>query len=126
MLGAIMDRDQITQNATPFVDNIDDALRRCGVSADTLSACEKQALDQQGYLALPGVLPANDLVRLRAAFEAAAGPAAQTGDRQTGPRHLDLTSCPDAVPAEFYLHPRVLAAVHHVLQRSFKVFVLSG
>ena len=42
-----MDRDQLTQNETPFVDNIDDALRRCGVSADTLSARERQALDQQ-------------------------------------------------------------------------------
>src|SRR4051794_13461388 len=92
------------------VNGIEDAPRHCGVTDTTLAPREKDALDRQGYLVLPGVIGDDRLARLRAAFETGAGQGRRSGigcDLDwNGPVYDGLST-----------HPRVQAAVYHALCR---------
>ena len=110
-----------------IVNGIEDALRQCGVTEKTLTPAEKESLDRQGNIVLTNVIDGGWLARLRTAFESAIGQGrpATTG-KQSGTRHVENLAWKDEAFDNIYTHPRVLAAVHHVLGRSFKVFLLSG
>jgi ectoine hydroxylase-related dioxygenase (phytanoyl-CoA dioxygenase family) len=101
--------------ATTPVTGIDDALRQCGVTDRTLTPAEKTALDRHGYLVWPGVMGRAWLAGVRAAFETAIA----RGGRHGAHVHLDWT---DPVFDAIYTHPKVLAAVYHVLGRPFQTF----
>src|SRR5262245_1285262 len=96
------------------VDGIEEALRLCGVTATTLAQREKDALDRLGYLVLPAVMDRAWLAGLQSAFDAALGQGRRHGQHV----HLEWQ---DAVFDRVHSHPRVLAAVYHVLRRSFRV-----
>jgi len=109
------------------VNGIEDALRQCGVTETTLAPGEKDALDRHGYLLLPAVMDAVWLEQLRVTFEGALGEGRQTANvQQSGTRHLGDLANKDEAFDGVYTHPKVLAAVYHVLGRSFRVLHLSG
>jgi ectoine hydroxylase-related dioxygenase (phytanoyl-CoA dioxygenase family) len=113
--------------AETVVNGIEDALRQCGATETTLSQGEKDALDQHGYLVLPDVVDATGLDRLRAAFESVIGQGQQKASaKQSGTRHVGDLANKDAAFDVVYTHPKVLAAVYHVLRCSFRLYQLSG
>lgn len=112
---------------TATIRGIEEALKHCGVAETTLALAEKDALDRQGYLVFPAIAPKEWLARLRTAFEAAVGQGPQpTSGKQSGTRHVEGLASKDAAFDGVYTHSKVLAAVYHVLKRSFKIFQLSG
>lgn len=106
---------------------IDDILAQCGVTEGTLSQPEKDALDRDGYFVAAGLVDDVWLKSLRAEFESAGdknghGPV----NKDAGTRHInDLVSCGD-VFAGVYTHPKILAAVYHVLGCSFRLGQIGG
>ncbi len=106
---------------------IDDVLKECGVTESTLSGAEKEALDRAGYVLLPDVIDSPWLGKLRTAFESAIDQEQSTPkEKQTGTRHASDLIQKDPAFHGVLTHPKILAAVYHVLRRSFKVFVLGG
>jgi ectoine hydroxylase-related dioxygenase (phytanoyl-CoA dioxygenase family) len=104
---------------TTPVTAIDDALRQCGVTDGTLTPAEKAALDGHGYVVWPSVMGRAWLARVRAAFETAVAEGGRHG------RHVHLPWTDPAFDA-IYTHPKVLAAVYHVLGRPFRTFPPAG
>ena len=68
---------------------------------------------------MPDVIDAGWMARIRTAFERAA--AERSGTRHAG----DLIQKDEAFDGVL-THPKILAAVYHVLRRSFKVLALGG
>ena len=106
------------------------ALEALGVSEDTLSKREKQQLDELGYLPLPGLITAQQVRTIRARVEQL---IAEEGDQAGGEFHQEagtqrLANLVDKDPLFeiCYSHPRVLAAMNHVLKRDFKLSSLNG
>jgi len=106
------------------------ALHELGVRAETLSTDEKKFLDENGYLPIYNLLPpeqmhamADRLVALAAAEEAAAGT-----EFSQEPGTIRLANLVDKDPLFeiCFTHPRVLAAIAHVLQGDLKLSSLNG
>jgi ectoine hydroxylase-related dioxygenase (phytanoyl-CoA dioxygenase family) len=114
-------------SAEMTLSGIEDVFRECGVTETTLSPAEKESLDRLGYVVLPGVIDAGWLARLREAFERAVDRGqATTDNKRSGTRQAgDLVQKDEAFDGVL-THPRILAAVYHVLRRSFKVLALGG
>ncbi|HET6371977.1 MAG TPA: phytanoyl-CoA dioxygenase family protein [Candidatus Polarisedimenticolia bacterium] len=113
----------------PHVVNVEipEALRQCGVAESTLAPWEKDALDQNGYVLLAQVIDTHRLEQLRAAFESVMSrEPPEENDRSRGTRHAADLPKKDAAFDEVHTHPRLLAAVHHVLRRPFRVFQVAG
>src|SRR5262245_35257210 len=104
---------------SPGLSGIEEALRQCGVTEQTLTSAEKVAIDQDGYLVLANVLDRHRLTLLRAAFDLAVG----QGHRSGVGCELDYN---DAVFDGIAMHQRVLAAAYHALRRPFVVSGLRG
>ena len=107
--------------------SIEDALREAGVTPATLTADETRRLDEDGYLLLSAVYDDATCERLRGAFErVAARERGEAGGRESGTRHpRDLLNRePEFLAA--CLHPRILAAAHRVLLRSFRLTQCAG
>src|SRR4051794_18971660 len=105
--------------STALANEMEGALRQCGVTAKTLTEREKGSLDRQGYVVLPGAIEDDWLARLRAAFETALAQGGRHGQHV----HLDWL---DPVFDGVYTQPKVLAAVYHLLRRPFKTFPPAG
>jgi len=91
------------------------ALHALGVRPDTLTSAEKQQLDEQGYLPLHGIFTRAQAAAMKAAMEAlfvAEGTVApaECGSMQNKSEAFDIC----------LTHPRVIAAVAHVLQAEFR------
>lgn len=105
-------------------------LAALGVGETTLTEAEKRSLDVDGYVLLYGVLDAGWIGRLRAVYEALMQKEGQSAGfevhQEKGTRRLaDLVNKGEVFDG-LYVHPRVLAAVHHVLQRPFKLSSLNA
>jgi ectoine hydroxylase-related dioxygenase (phytanoyl-CoA dioxygenase family) len=93
---------------------IEEALHDLGVRPDTLSPLEKETLDREGFLYLRGVLPPQQAERMREttyelfARQRAQGPEAKTDCEQIQNQSDVFDIC--------FTHPRVLAAVYHVIR----------
>jgi len=106
---------------------IEDVLKECGVTDATLAPAEKDSLDRNGYVVLPGVIDADWLAALRKAFENATGESQPTAnDKQSGTRQANDLIQKDEAFDGVLTHPKILAAAYHALRRSFKVLVLGG
>ena len=103
----------------------DDDLRRCGLDVGTLSSAEQEALDRDGYVVFPSVIDANSLDRLRKAFEEASSQGRQVS-KESGTRHINDIVNGDPVFQDVYTHPKILAAVHHVLRCLFRLSQIGG
>ncbi|HSS49781.1 MAG TPA: phytanoyl-CoA dioxygenase family protein [Thermoanaerobaculia bacterium] len=95
------------------------ALRDLGVTDDVLTQAEKDQLDRDGYLPLEGVLPLEEVSALNkrlAELTAAEGDRAglEVHQEKGTDRLADLVN-KDAKFEVCFSHPRVLAAMKHVL-----------
>ncbi|HEX5734528.1 MAG TPA: phytanoyl-CoA dioxygenase family protein [Blastocatellia bacterium] len=112
---------------TAAINTIEDALWQCGVNDSTLVQTERDSLDRHGYILLPDVLDSDRLSWLRAAFESASSEGRHTADsRQSGTQHVTDLAWKGTSFQIAYTHPKLLAAVYHILGRPFRVFQLSG
>jgi ectoine hydroxylase-related dioxygenase (phytanoyl-CoA dioxygenase family) len=106
-----------------------DALSALGVTDSTLSPAEKDHLDRQGYLPLPNILSPEQIAEIIAATDALiALEGAEAGKevhQEAGTTRLsDLVN---KVPAceVCFTHPRVLAAIAHVLRGDLRLSSLN-
>ncbi|MEM1211755.1 MAG: phytanoyl-CoA dioxygenase family protein [Planctomycetota bacterium] len=110
--------------------DINQALIDLGVSDATLTSQERQALDSDGYVVLEGVIDSAWLEGLRGTFEALyereGASAGSEVHQEAGTRRLSDLVNKDELFDRVYTHPRVLAAVAHVLQRPFKLSSLNA
>jgi ectoine hydroxylase-related dioxygenase (phytanoyl-CoA dioxygenase family) len=100
--------------------NVQEALSALGVRHDTLSQAEKDQLEAHGYLPLPDLIPAETLDRLRwRTDELIALEGAEAGKevhQEAGATRLSDLVNKDPVFDLCFTHPRVLAAISHVLK----------
>ena len=101
-----------------------EALEALGVRPATLSAAEKAHLDREGYLPLPGILDGQQVAALLAAAEAVY--ADEGTGREGGPAESSYMQNKAAGFDICFTHPRVLAAVCHVLDGPIKSFGVHG
>lgn len=103
------------------------ALSQMGVTTETLCAEERHLLDERGYVILSDLYDKALLSQLQTAFETiAAGERQGAGGRESGTRHPhDLLNHEQAF-LQACLHPKILAAAHHVLRRAFRLTQCEG
>ncbi|HEX4141182.1 MAG TPA: phytanoyl-CoA dioxygenase family protein [Candidatus Methylacidiphilales bacterium] len=106
------------------------ALRELGVTEDTLTAEEKRRLDEDGYLALPGILDLSQLKAIRARLEELLTLERENAGREVHQeegtaRLANLVDKGDCFRV-FFTHPRVLAALAHVLGGEMKLSSLNS
>lgn len=96
-----------------------EALAALGVTEQTLSPAEKEHLDQNGYLPLPNILSAELVARINTRMdELIALEGAEAGKevhQEAGTTRLSDLVNKDPVFEICFTHPRVLAAIAHVL-----------
>jgi len=114
----------------PVVENIQDALIAFGVTDTTLTDAEKQSLDKEGYILFERLIDEDWLGKLRVAYEALMKKEGQSAGlevhQEQGTRRLSDLVNKGQVFDGIYTHPKVLAAVYHVLGRDFKLSSLNG
>ena len=100
--------------------NMKQALYEMGVSDRSLTEAEKSALDRDGFLPLPGILTPGQAERMGARLDEliAQGEAVR---HQEGVDTLDDVIHKDPMFEVCFSHPRLLAAVSHVLGSEFKL-----
>lgn len=110
--------------------NIQEALYALGVREDTLSPAEKEQLDRDGYLPLRGILSAEQVrafgERLDALVAEEGEEAGKEVHQEAGTDRLADLVNKDAMFELCFTHPRVLAAVAHVLQGDLKLSSLNA
>jgi len=108
-----------------------EALHELGVDGDTITKEEKQQLDENGFLLLHHVLTPRQVEQMRARVDdlhAEEGELAghEMGQVETGVLRLSDLVNKDPLFEVCFTHPRVLAAVHHVLRGEMKLFSLNS
>ncbi len=110
--------------------NTQSALAALGVTADTLSTAEKEALDRDGFLPLYGILAADQITAMNTRLDqllTAEGDLAGTEvHRESGTDRLSDLVNKDAIFTICFTHPRVLAGIAHVLQGDLKLSSLNS
>lgn len=110
--------------------NMQTALTEFGVTDTTLSADEINFLDEQGYLPLPNILSDERVAMFRQRLDdiaAAEGDKAGTEVHQeAGTTRLSNLIDKDPMFEICYTHPRVIAAMDHVLKSDFKLSSLNS
>ena len=100
----------------------EERLSKFGVTPDTISNREREAIDRDGYVVLPNVIGETLLKDMRAAFEAGCRKnGSATVLKESGTRHVNNLANGDRVFEVVYTNPRVLAIVYHVLRDEFRV-----
>jgi ectoine hydroxylase-related dioxygenase (phytanoyl-CoA dioxygenase family) len=106
------------------------ALAHFGVGEETLSTAEKAFLDQNGYLPLPNLLSTEQVQALATRLEQlAAAEGEQAGleaHQEAGTTRLANIVDKGALFEICFTHPRILAAMAHVLQKNFKLSSLNA
>jgi len=110
--------------------SIESVLADCGVTDQTLTKQHRDELDELGYTVFHNVIDPEWLEEMRTTFERL---MAEEGDRagleagqHEGIRRLSDLVNKGSVFDQIYLHPILLAAAHHVIQRPFKIVSLNG
>ncbi len=107
-----------------------DALRHLNVTQDLLSEQEREFLDNHGYLPLPEILSETQVTALRNRFDELVeeeGEQAGTEVHQEGgTNRLSNLVNKGEVFEVCFTHPRVLAAIQHVLGSEFRLSSLNG
>lgn len=104
----------------------EELLEQAGVDATTLAAGEREALDGSGFALFERLAEPAWLEAARDAFEATVREAPEATGRQSGTRHIEQLDFEEPAFDRAYAHPTLLAAVHHVLHRPFKLLVFGG
>lgn len=110
--------------------DIQDALHELGMRDDTLTAEEKSFLDENGYLPLHNLLSPEQIETMRAKLmelaEAEAAGAGTEFKQEPGTVRLANLADKDPLFEICFTHPRVLAAIAHVLSGDLKLSSLNG
>jgi ectoine hydroxylase-related dioxygenase (phytanoyl-CoA dioxygenase family) len=108
---------------------IEDALAQLGVSPTTLTQTEKDQLDRDGYLPLTGILSAEQVAQFRRRLDELViqegSEAGKEVHQEAGTDRLSDLVNKDPLFEVCFTHPRVLAAIHHVLRNEFKLSSLN-
>jgi len=106
-----------------------DALEALGVRPDTLTQQEKDQLDHDGFLPLGGILAPDQLGRLRDRLSelmlAEGDQAGMEVHQEAGTDRLSDLVNKGAVFEICFTHPRILAAIAHVLAADFQLSSLN-
>ncbi len=109
--------------------NMDPVLYDLGVRGETLSDDEKQFLDEEGYLPLPDMITPAQVTSFRDRVEeiirAEGEDAGEEVGQEAGSIRLSDLINKDPMFDLCYTHPRLLAAIRHVLTSDFKVHSLN-
>ena len=95
-----------------------ETLYALGVRENTLSDEEKFKLDQDGFLPFPNLIPTGLVARMRSEMEALFV-LESTGEQDMPKECTNMQNKSSAFDACF-THPRLLAAVAHVLREDFR------
>ena len=110
--------------------NTQAALHALGVRDDTLTEAERARLDSDGFLPLPGILTPQQVAaitgRLAALLEDEGEQAGKEVHQEAGTNRLSDLVNKDPLFAICFTHPRVLAAIAHVLRGEFKLSSLNA
>jgi len=113
---------------TSFTTNT--ALQKLGVTENTVTPPEKAFLDENGYLPLPGILSTSEIEaarhRLEELLELEKDNACKEFCPEAGTARLANLVDKGDVFRIFYTHPRILAAVAHVLKQNMKLSSLNS
>jgi ectoine hydroxylase-related dioxygenase (phytanoyl-CoA dioxygenase family) len=106
------------------------ALQAMGATDTTLTQAEKDFLDQNGYLPLPGILAPAEMEAIRARLEELLAIEKENAGREVhqeaGTARLANLVDKGDVFRVCFTHPRVLAAVAHVLGNDMKLSSLNS
>ena len=109
--------------------DIQQALASLDVHDETLSEAEKAQLDRDGYLPLAGILTDGQIARFRARLDQLlqieGEQAGKEVHQEAGTDRLADLVNKDALFDICFTHPRVLAAIYHVLGGEFKLSSLN-
>ena len=108
----------------------EEALAQLNVSQDLLSHDEKQFLDEQGYLPLPEIMNHAQVDALRTRFdelvEEEGEKAGTEVHQEAGTNRVSNLVDKGEIFEICFTHPRVLAAMRHVLGPDFRLSSLNG
>jgi ectoine hydroxylase-related dioxygenase (phytanoyl-CoA dioxygenase family) len=111
-------------STTGSIRNISEALEALGVNDSVLTEEEKRQLDENGYILFPGLIDPEWLKALRARvnalIEKEGDAAGKEVNLEKGTRRLADLVNKGEVFDNTYLHPKLLAAAYHILQREFR------
>ena len=109
--------------------NVPEALAALGVTDQTLSPAEKDHLDREGYLLLPNMLTPEQIAHMAQATDALIAIEGEEAGKEV---HLEagatrLADLVNKFPGSeiCFTHPRLLAAINHVLRGDFKLSSLN-
>ena len=109
--------------------NVQEALTTLGITDDTLTQPEKDFLDQNGYLPLANMLSPEQIARMRTRLDelvAAEGEdAGKEVHQEAGTIRLSDLVNKDPIFEVCFTHPRLLAAINHVLHGDLKLSSLN-
>lgn len=109
---------------------IQEALHTLGVRDDTLTLAEKDHLDRDGYLPLPGILTPEQVAafnkRLAELLAEEGTEAGKEVHQEAGTDRLSDLVNKDPIFEVCFTHPRVLAAISHVLKGDLKLSSLNA
>lgn len=112
------------------ITSMEEALTELGVTNATLTNEERRSLDEQGFIIFPNLIDEEWLIQLQTAYDnllAEEGATAGTEVHQErGTNRLSDLMNKSEVFDGCYTHPKVLAAIHHILQSDFKVSAMNG
>ena len=110
--------------------NMQTALFELGVRENTLSEAEKQQLDEQGYLPLYNIMTPEQVTAIRMRLdELTVSEGVSAGlevHQEAGTNRLANLVDKDPLFEMCFTHPRVLAAMNHVLSGDFKLSSLNS
>src|SRR5436305_1194423 len=108
---------------------VQEALAALGVTEQSLSQAEKEQLDRDGYLPLPNILSADQIAQMTRRMDeliALEGEAAgKEVHQEAGTNRLSDLVNKDPIFEVCFTHPRVLAAINHVLGGDLKLSSLN-
>jgi ectoine hydroxylase-related dioxygenase (phytanoyl-CoA dioxygenase family) len=109
--------------------DVSEALAALGVTDQTLSQAEKDRLDRDGYLPLAAILSAAQIARMAQRTDeliALGGDeAGKEVHQEAGTTRLSDLVNKDPIFEVCFTHPRVLAAIHHVLRGDLRLSSLN-
>lgn len=110
--------------------SLEAVLAECAVNAQTITQQHRDELDELGFTVFHNVIDPEWLAALRQRFEelmeAEGDQAGIEVHQMVGVRRLADLVNKGTVFDRLYVHPVMLAAVHHVIQRPFKIVSLNG
>ncbi|MFD2613897.1 phytanoyl-CoA dioxygenase family protein [Paenibacillus gansuensis] len=109
---------------------MEEVFEALGVTEALLSDEEKRSLDEQGYVLFPSVLSTEQLESFREKYEELMAKEGMNAGKEVhqeeGTRRLSDLVNKGEIFDTVYTHPKLLAAVHHVLKREFKLSSLNA